>query len=243
MDPNFLYASPAESIGALLQEMGQLGLCSIPVLDLQGHPLGVASAQELNQSRRVTELSERLHRPAVCVHESAGIEEAARVAVRENAETVLLVDDQGIAVGALRALDLLRALLNDACSSSPQPEAQQQEVWSPARLLDLESLRQAPSAAGVVLLEQATDEQSPEVVWVEAPLDLRGRLDEMLRLPQADPRLEALLAVYPRRLNFRTLVVADPERRSRFLHCLVRVLDAAPAQAETPPSASRADFH
>ena len=45
--------------------------------------------------------------------------------------------------------------------------------------------------------------------------NVRERLDAMLRLPQADPMLEGLLAAYPRTLRFRVVVAHDPEQRAR----------------------------
>ena len=59
---------------------------------------------------------------------------------------------------------------------------------------------------------------------MEAALNIRERLDEMLRMPQTEPVLEALLDVYPRQLTFRALVVTNPDRRARLLRALLAVL-------------------
>jgi hypothetical protein len=56
------------------------------------------------------------------------------------------------------------------------------------------------------------DARGDGVVWAEAAENVRERLDAMLRLPQEDPALEALLSTYPRSLRFRVLVVHDPEQ-------------------------------
>src|SRR5262245_11944998 len=58
MDPHFFCASQTESIGQLLHDMAELGLGSAPVLDLQGHPLGMATLRDIDGCRRPDELPE-----------------------------------------------------------------------------------------------------------------------------------------------------------------------------------------
>jgi len=43
MHPDFFHASQSDSIGQVLQDMAELGIGAAPVLDLAGHPLGMAT--------------------------------------------------------------------------------------------------------------------------------------------------------------------------------------------------------
>lgn len=224
MDPDFFYASQNDSIGQLLHDMAALGLASTPVLDLQGHPLGMATARDIDGCRRVEELSEQLQQPVVSVHQNTPIDVAARTLAEHDSDCLVLLDDRGVAVGALRALDLLRAVLGLRVSRSTGDGTRHTTSWSRCELLDLDGVRHAPAAPGVLLLEPGPPGSKPNIVWVEATTNLRERLDEMLRLPQDEPTLERLLSVLPRTLMFRALVVSDPERRARLLRALQTVL-------------------
>jgi CBS domain-containing protein len=225
MDPDFFSASQTESIGQILHDMAELGLGSAPVLDLQGHPLGMATLRDIDGCRRLDELPEHIRQPAVSVHQNTGVEAAARTLAEHGADCLILVDDHGVAVGALRALDLLRALLGlrsrptDANAASRPGDG-----WSRGALLDLDAAHHAPTAPGIILLGPGEPGQRVNVVWAEAATNIRERLDEMLRMPQSDPRLEDVLGPYPRRLTFHALVVTDAERRSRMFRALRAVL-------------------
>jgi CBS domain-containing protein len=225
MDQGFPYASLNDSILGLLQEMDHRGLGCAPVLDLAGHPLGMATVREIESCQNVKELTDHLKRSAVSVSQSVSIEEAARTLAQKGAESLVLLDEHGVAVGALSALDLLRAMLGfDTECREPGKEAAKRGARSKGLHLDLDAVQHTPAAPGVILLSRSDDAEGRRPVWVEATDNLRERLDEMLRLPQEAPRLEALLADYPRLLHFRALIIRDPERRARFARSLGRIL-------------------
>jgi CBS domain-containing protein len=237
MHPDFFHASQSDSIGQLLHEMAELGIGSAPVLDLAGHPLGMATVREIDGCRRVEELCDQLKQPVVTVHQDTTIESAARTLATHEADTLVLVDDHGVAVGALRALDLLRAVLGLAPS---RPERERSGIsrigWSRGALLNLDSAHHAPQAPGIILFDPGGGGAHPNIVWAEAAENIRERLDQMLREPQDEPVLEQLLGAYPRSVIFHVLVVAEPERRARVLRSLRAVLarrHAEPASAAT----------
>jgi CBS domain-containing protein len=234
MDPDFFSACQTDSIGQLLQDMAELGLGTAPVLDLEGHPLGMATVRDIDGCRRLDELPDHITQPAVSVHQSTGIEAAARALAAQNADCLLLVDDRGVAVGALRALDLLRALLGLRVTHAGSRDAGR-DAWSHGALLDIDAAHHAPAAPGVILLGPGEPGEKLNFVWAEATSNIRERLDEMLRMPQDESALEAALGQYPRRVTFRALVVSDPERRARLVRALRAVLarrTSTPAQAE-----------
>ncbi|MEO8178912.1 MAG: CBS domain-containing protein [Deltaproteobacteria bacterium] len=225
MDPEFFHACQTDPIGQLLRDMTELGLGSAPVLDDAGHPLGVATLHEIDGCRRADELAEHLKTPAVSVHQNTSVETAAKTLAESNADWLILVDDRGVAVGALRAVDLLRALLGLRIHHADRSAARRPSAgWSRGMLLDVDAAHHAPAVPGVILLDPGGAEAKPNIVWVEAAENIRERLDEMLRLPQDDPALEALLAVHPRRVIFRAQAVSDPERRARLVRSLRAVL-------------------
>jgi CBS domain-containing protein len=233
MDPDFCHASQTDSIGHLLQEMSELGLGSIPVLDLSGHPLGMATVSEIDRCRHLEELTEHLQHPAVSVHQNTPIPAAARALAAQNADRLILVDDAGVAVGALSAVDLLRALLglgvNRAGASEPAPASSR---WSSSQMFYLDALAHVPTAPGVILMSSVGDAAHTKFVWAESTLNLRERLDDMLRRPQSDPVLEDLLYAYPRMLSFRVLVVSDLSRRERVVRALQALMKRSNASAE-----------
>src|SRR5688572_10863329 len=141
MNPNFFYASETDNIGQLLHDMAALGLGSTPVLDLQGHPLGMATVREIDGCRRVEELADQLQHPVVSVHENTPIDQAARTLAEHDSDCLVLVDDRGVAVGALRALDLLRAVLGLRVSRPEGDGTRHTTSWTRGALLDLDSVR------------------------------------------------------------------------------------------------------
>jgi CBS domain-containing protein len=233
MDPEFFHACQTDSIGQLLHDMAELGLGSAPVLDDAGHPLGMATLREIDGCRRAEELARHLQSPAVTVHQNTPIELAAKTLAESNAECLILVDDQGIAVGALRAVDLLRTLLGVRIGHADRSAAQRALTgWSRGVLLNLDFAHHTPALPGIILLDPGGPKSKPNIVWVEEAQNIRERLEEMLRMPQNDPALEALLAEYPRRVIFRALVVRDEDRRAR----LVRSLRAGMTRRSQGPS-------
>lgn len=227
MNREFFYASQADSILEVLHAMTDRGLGSAPVLDLQGHPLGVATLRDIESCHRPEDLTEHLTRSALSISQNASIEAAARELAKNRADTMVLVDDHGVAVGALSALDVLRALFGYA-EAEPTPEkalAPRNSVWSAGERLEVDAVHHAPSAPGVILLGTSADVDGQRAVWAEACDDVRERLDHMLCMPQAEPRLEALLAEYPRRLYFRALVLHDAERRERLARAITKLIE------------------
>jgi CBS domain-containing protein len=239
MDAQFFRASQTDSVSQVLQDMAALGLGSAPVLDRQGHPMGMATLREIDSCRRIEELAAHLQHPVVSVHQNTSIDAAARALAEHNADCLVLVDDDGVAVGALRAHDLLCAVLGLRINPSEEKDSPPPSgSWSRGALLSLESIQSAPTLPGLILLDPGESGGRPNIVWVEAAENIRERLDEMLLKPQDEPVLEHLLEPYPRAVIFRSLVITDPERQARLLRSLRSVLAQRRARAA---DASRVD--
>jgi CBS domain-containing protein len=236
MDRDFVYASQGESILELLHHMDDRGVSSAPVLDIDGRPLGSATVREIESCHDIEELADHLTRSAVSVDQNTSIEAAARALAESQADSLVLVNEHGVAVGALSALDLLRAVLGlsqteAACGKAPAAKADL--AWSNAEYLELSAAHRAPEAPGLIVLSAEVDPKAERPLWAEPTLNIRERLDEMLRNPQGDEQLEALLAVYPRTVRFRCLVVYGARQRERLARALRRMVGASSRPANT----------
>lgn len=236
MDRNFHFASPTDVIGSLLHEMGNRGVGTVVVLDLGGRPVGVATTAQLEGCSDMEELTERLTRPALCMDQHTPIDIAARTLALHHADALLLVNERGVAVGALTPQELLRAVLGLDGPALPVPR-ERDVCWENADLLELGAAHRAPEAPGIILLSPGLDQSARRIVWAEATPNMRERLDQMLCKPQDDARLEAMLDVYPRTLRFRCLTVFDAEQRQSLADALYNVPDAdEPTQRSVPTS-------
>ncbi len=78
---------------------------------------------------------------------------------------------------------------------------------------------------GIILISPGIDSTKTRVVWAESAANMRERLDQMLREPQADTRLESILEAYPRTVRFRCLTVYDPAQRDQLAGALCNIGD------------------
>jgi CBS domain-containing protein len=223
MNRTFFHASPSDSIGVLLQEMAERGLGCVPVLDLTGRPLGVATAGEIERCYDAEELIERLAHPAVCMDQNTPIDVAARTLAGHPSCCLVLVDAKGIAVGALSPMQLLAAVLG--CDGAPTSVTlhEREAAWDGADVLELGAAHRAPEAPGIILLSPGLDESKKRLVWAEPATNMRERLDQMLREPQDEQGLEAMLDVYPRTVRFRCLTIQDEAQRQQLADALCNI--------------------
>lgn len=225
MNRSFFHASPSDTIGVLLQGMAERGLGSVPVLDREDRPLGTATTGEIERCYDMEELVERLQRTAVCINQDAPIDAAARTLALHPSCALLLVDGSGVAVGALSPLELLRAVLGLEAAGRTEAFHEQRTSWDEAEVLDVASAHRAPEGPGIILLSPGLDASKKRVVWAEASANMRQRLDQMLREPQDDEGLEAILEVYPRSVRFRCLTMHDEAQREELAGALCNVGD------------------
>jgi CBS domain-containing protein len=223
MNRSFFYATPSDTIGVLLHEMAERGLGSVPVLDATGRPLGVATTGEIECCYDLEELIERLKSGAVCIDQNTPVDIAARRLVQHPSCCLLLVDGDGIAVGALSPLELLGAVLGCEPASGGAHPHEREAAWNCAELLELGAAHRTPEAPGVILLSPGLDASNKRRVWAEAAPNMRERLDQMLREPQDDESLEAILEAYPRSVRFRCLTIENEEQRAQLADALCNV--------------------
>jgi CBS domain-containing protein len=243
MDRNFFYASPSDNIGVLLHQMAERGLGSVPVLDLAGRPLGVATTGEIEGCYDVEELIERLRCSAVCMDENTPVDLAARTLALHPSSSLVLVNGTGIAVGALSPIELLRAKFGVDGDQASVPHLDRNNDWDDAPLLELGAAHRVSEAPGIILLSPGLDASAKRVVWAEPATNMRERLDQMLCKPQNDSRLEAILEAYPRNVRFRCLTIYDARQREKLASALCTVCEGdeaspLPLEPEASPRVS-----
>jgi len=242
MKPSFFHASPSDTIGVLVHEMAERGLGCVPVLDSMGRPLGVATMGEIERCHDVEEVVDQLARPAVCMDQSTPVNIAARVLAEHPSCCLLLVDSSGIAVGALSPVELLGAVLGVESGGDAVTEHVRDAAWDRADILELGAAHRAPAGPGIILLSPGLDETKRRRVWAESAANMRERLDQMLREPQDEEGLEAILEVYPRTVRFRCLTIGDAARREQLVGALCNVerkSDRAPHACVDPAALPR----
>ncbi len=227
MDRSFFYASPSDSIGPLLHQMAERGIGSVPVLDLQGRPLGVATTAEIEGCYDIEELIDRLRRCAVCMDENTPTDIAARTLALHPSSSLLLVNSAGVAVGALSPIELLRVVLGLDGAQAPVAHLDRNKDWDDAPLLELGAAHRVSDAPGIILLSPGLDASAKRVVWAEPATNMHERLDQMLCRPQDDARLEAILEAYPRNVRFRCLTMYDAQQREQLANALCTVCSDA----------------
>jgi CBS domain-containing protein len=223
MNRTFFHASPSDTIDLLLHEMAERGLGAVPVLDLAGRPLGIATTGEIERCYDLEELIETLERPAACMDRNTPIDIAARALARHPSCSLILVDGSGVAVGALSPVELLGAVLGLEAGPGTVSSHERDVAWDDADMLELGAAHRAPEAPGIILLSPGLDESKKRRVWAESAANMRERLDQMLRLPQEDEGLESILEVYPRTVRFRCLTIEDEAQRKQLADALCNV--------------------
>ena len=106
---------PEASFGELLREMTGKGLGFAAVVDPDGRPLGIFTDGDLRRliehggDLRALRAMQVMHKSPRIVRASALAVEAADVMEQHRITSVLVVDDDGVLVGALNTNDLMRA--------------------------------------------------------------------------------------------------------------------------------------
>lgn len=107
MTPKLVYVEDGTRLRVALHPLIELGITSVPVLDSDHRPVGVVSLQDLVENPA----SASSTKPALQIEATASIDAAARRLADAAAHHLVVVDDDGRAVGMLSSLDVVRAFL------------------------------------------------------------------------------------------------------------------------------------
>ena len=106
MNPKLLYVRDEDRLTLVRRKILQFGVTAVPVLDEGHRPIGVVSLRDCAGDEEP-----RMSSPAKTVRVDATIAEGARALADANVHQLVVVDDHGIAVGMVSALDFVRAFV------------------------------------------------------------------------------------------------------------------------------------
>jgi CBS-domain-containing membrane protein len=107
MNPKLLYVRDEDRLTLVRRKILQFGVTAVPVLDDTHRPIGVVSLRDC-----ATDEEPRMSSPAKTVRVDATIAEGARALADANVHHLVVVDERGIAVGMVSALDFVRAFVD-----------------------------------------------------------------------------------------------------------------------------------
>jgi len=222
MNPELFHLRPSDSAEDALNGLLAFGVTGAPVLDGAGRPVGMVSLRELARRRAGETVSEIMASPALTLGQEATVAEGARILAESGHHRVVVVEENGRAVGNVSALDLLRALLGLEAThpaAFPHFDPATGLTWSDPAPLETAAIETAPDGPGVfaLLWEDAAGRQ--HVVWAETAHNLYTRLADLLATPQTD---RPVLASWMSRggLRFRAARVDDAAKGREALHRL-----------------------
>jgi CBS domain protein len=217
MNPELFHVRPDEVVDTVLDDLDALDIGAAPVIDERGRPIGVISLRDCVFREGIT-VAQRMSRPPICVRSSVPIELAARILAESGVHRLVVVDDNGHAVGMVSSSDVLRGLLGLPArhpGAFPHFDRATGLTWTDDIPFEIDHVEAAPEGAGVILLSHGGPGIPETIVWLEGARDLRARLLDMLLLPQERPELTHLLA--RGHLRFRVAEVPDPDERARLV--------------------------
>lgn len=213
--------SPEVAVGVARDALLALGITGAPVLDEQGRPIGAISLRDMFVERDADSVAEHMTRPADTIAASATLKTAASVLDERGRHRLVVIDDDGVAVGMLSAIDVIRGLRGLPSRFSvgfPHLDPETGLIWSDDNDLDLDHVAGAPAAPGLLVLVHARPGSPDRPVWIEASQHVRSRLFEILsNASDLDPVLRGWVADEGRFLRFRSAEVGDAKRRDQAL--------------------------
>lgn len=114
MNTHIVYLREGDHVAIARRPMLDFGVNAIPVLDDEQRPVGVLHLRDLVDERRP-----HVARTASTIEATSTLDEAARKLAAEDVHHLVVVDEHGVAVGMLSALDVVRGLVG-APANHPQ---------------------------------------------------------------------------------------------------------------------------
>lgn len=222
MNPELFSVLPSESVQTALDGILAVGITGAAVVDDKEKPVGVVSLRDLTGAPKNGPIRERMTSPAAVIRENAGVDAAARLLGETGYRRLVVVDEDGRAVGMVSAIDVIRGLTGLPAKhpgSFPHLDAKTGLTWTDDQVFDMEHVPAAPDGPGILVLVNDAPGTPRRIVWVGSAYNVRTHLTALLNVPQHDPELRRWLA-QPAHLLFRAAAVSDPERRELLLKAL-----------------------
>lgn len=106
MNPKLLYVREGDRLSLARAQILKFGVTAVPVLDEAHRPVGVVSLRDLDRDDHHVTASA----PVLTVQAKSTIADGARKLAETEVHHLVVVDEQGVAVGMVSAVDFLRAL-------------------------------------------------------------------------------------------------------------------------------------
>ena len=155
-----------------------LGVAAAPVVDDKGRPIGFLSLSDMVDVAGEVRVDSVMTAPADPIDRMATIEQAAAKMAERNRHHLVVVDDEGRAVGFVGSLDIVRGLIGAA---TPHPEAFRTydsttgATWSEEAPLTMDHVDAAPDGPGLLSLIRCQVGEPDRVVWSAASRNVRTR--------------------------------------------------------------------
>lgn len=107
MNPKLLYIREGDRLSLARTQILNFGVTAVPVLDDGHRPVGVVSLRDLMREEHTVQATS----PVRTVRGQASVEEGARALAEQGLHHLVVVDDAGVAIGMVSALDFIRALV------------------------------------------------------------------------------------------------------------------------------------
>ncbi len=191
-------------------------ITAAPVLDAEGHPLGVASMRDLLSRDAATTVAECMTRPAATILETESVDGAAQSIAKQGVHRLIVVDGTGRATGVVSALDVVCALIGRPVrhpAPFPHYDKALDVFWTDDMLLESAELDAIPNGPGVLALVSGGQHRSENIVWAEAVHSLPARLAELNARPASENR--DLLRIMQHEPNLRVRASHIPSQSKR----------------------------
>lgn len=197
---------PGEIVEHALRFFSALDITAAPVVDETRRPLGFVSLRDLVRVDGSCPVSECMTSPADTVATGTTVDTAARSLAERNRHHLAVVDADGLVVGYVGSLDVVRGLLGVPV---PHPGAfghydpSTGVAWSNDVPLVEASIDKAPDGPGLLRIVRSRPNEPDRIVWSEATHNVRTRVIDLLSGPQ--PQLAPVMPdLEAGRLLFRT---------------------------------------
>ena len=115
MNPKLLYIEEGDPLSLARVQILRFGVTAVPVLDAAHRPVGEVSLRDIAREDRRVEATV----PASTVSSKVSVPEAARILAERGVHHLVVVNDEGVAVGMVSALDFVRAFVGAPAHHPP----------------------------------------------------------------------------------------------------------------------------
>lgn len=106
MNPKLLYIREGDRLSMVRSKILAFGVTAVPVLDEDHRPVGIVSLRDFESDEPVQASS-----PVRVLRSDMSVVDAARILANSGMHHLVVVDDHGVAVGMVSAVDFVRALV------------------------------------------------------------------------------------------------------------------------------------